>query len=256
MGSLIRAIVCASMNNRFLSQPFVIPALIISTGFIIAATVGAMAFYKTRTLDDVLSVTGSAKVQVVADSVKWNFSLSRRVNEMSLPAGYAQLARDLNATKQFLNQNGLSEEQITVTPIMVEEMYRDPSFGGPREMTLRQMITVQSADVAGITRLAKSTETLVQSGIFISAQPPEYYYSKLAELRVSLLGDAIKDAKARATEIAQSSGNAVGALKAASSGVVQVLAPNSVEIADYGSYDTSSIEKDVMVTVRATFGVK
>jgi hypothetical protein len=32
-----------------------------------------------------------------------------------------------------------------------------------------------------------------------------------------------------------------------------VLAPNSVEVADSGQYDTSSIQKDVMVTVHATF---
>ena len=39
-------------------------------------------------------------------------------------------------------------------------------------------------------------------------------------------------------------------------GVVQVLAKNSIEISDYGSYDLSSIEKDVFVTVNVTFELK
>lgn len=30
----------------------------------------------------------------------------------------------------------------------------------------------------------------------------------------------------------------------------------AVEISDYGSYDTSGIEKEVMVTVKASFGLK
>jgi len=36
-------------------------------------------------------------------------------------------------------------------------------------------------------------------------------------------------------------------------GVVQVMPVNSVEISDYGTYDTGSIEKEVMVTVKALF---
>jgi hypothetical protein len=42
-------------------------------------------------------------------------------------------------------------------------------------------------------------------------------------------------------------------LRNASSGVVQVLAADGVDISDYGSYDTTSLNKEVMVTVRAVF---
>ena len=50
--------------------------------------------------------------------------------------------------------------------------------------------------------------------------------------------------------------NAAVRARAAASGVVQVLPKGSLEISDYGSYDTSSIEKEVMVTVRATFTIE
>lgn len=243
-------------NKNFLDVPFVLPAIVLSVGLLVAALIGAITFYQSRSLGDVLSVTGSAKTRVTSDSVKWTFNISRRVTENTLQAGYAKLAGDLTQTKIFLNQNGIKENQVTITPIFMEEMYKDPSYSGPREVTLRQMITVQSGDIQGITQVAKNTEVLAKSGIFLSTGQPEYYYSKLSELRVSLLSDAVKDAKARAEQIAKSSGQSIGSLKAASSGVVQVLQPNSVEIADYGSYDTSSIEKDVMVTVRASFSVR
>ena len=90
----------------------------------------------------------------------------------------------------------------------------------------------------------------------LSPQQPEYYISKLPALRVSLLGRAIADARARASEIAKSGSTAVGALKSASSGVVQVMAPNSTNVEDYGSYDTSTIQKQVMVSARVTFYTK
>lgn len=242
-------------KDKILSIPFVVPAIVLSVGLILAATVGAITFYNTRTLDNTLSVTGSAKQQVMADSVKWAFDISRRVTENNLNSGYSSMARDLTAVKDFLSQNGIKEEQITITPIYMHEMYKDPSFGGQREVNLRQVITVQSGDVQGVTALSKTTEVLARSGVFLSTNSLEYYYSKLAELRVSLLSGALKDAKARAEEIAKAGGQSIGDLQAASSGVVQVLAPNSIEISDYGAYDTSSIEKDVMVTVRAVFFV-
>jgi hypothetical protein len=84
----------------------------------------------------------------------------------------------------------------------------------------------------------------------------EYSYTKLPELRVSLLSDAVKDAKARAAKLAESSGKKVDVLKSASVGVVQVLPVNSVDVSDYGTYDTSKIDKDVMVTVKAAFTLK
>jgi hypothetical protein len=224
-------------------------------GLILAAIVGAVAFYNSRTLDNTLSVTGSEKTQVTADSVKWTFDISRRTTETGLENGYSNMAKDITAVKNFLNQNGIKEEQTTITPIYMHEMYKDPGLGGPREINLSQNITVQSADVQGVTQLAKTTEVLARNGVFLSTRSLEYYYSKLAELRVSLLAGALKDAKARAAEIAEAGDQSVGNLKAASSGVVQVLAPNSIEVSDYGTYDTSSIQKEVMVTVRAVFFV-
>jgi hypothetical protein len=97
---------------------------------------------------------------------------------------------------------------------------------------------------------------LSAQGIFLSVMQPQYYISNLPELRVQLVGEAVKDAKARASSIAESAGQSVGRLQSAASGVVQVMAPNSIDIADYGSYDTSTIEKQVMVTTKAVFIVR
>jgi len=107
-----------------------------------------------------------------------------------------------------------------------------------------------------ITALAKNTLQLINAGVIFSSQNLEYYYSQLPDLRVALLSDAIKDAKDRATKIAESSGKRVGTLKSATMGVVQVMNVNSTDVTDYGTYDTSNIEKEVMITVRAVFTLK
>ena len=94
------------------------------------------------------------------------------------------------------------------------------------------------------------------AGYTVTSGGMELTYSKLDEMRVKLLTSAIKDATDRAEAIASESGRTVGALRNATGGVVQVLAADGIEISDYGSYDTSSLNKEVMVTVRASFELK
>ncbi|MDD3614490.1 MAG: SIMPL domain-containing protein [Candidatus Pacebacteria bacterium] len=231
-------------------------ALILGISFIIGAAIISFVLYQTRVTEDTLQVTGSAKKTIISDVVKWNSTFSRSVDTNNLKEGYAQMASDLEKITNFLKDNGIDISQITISPIYPEERY-DYSKSGNNFLgyTLRQNIQVQSTEVQKITDLAKNTYSLIEQGVVLSTQSLEYYYTKLPEVRVDLLTDAVKDAQNRATKIAESSGQKIGLLKSASMGVVQVLPVNSVNVSDYGAYDTSSIEKEVMITVRTTFRI-
>lgn len=223
--------------------------------FIVGTVIVSNTLYKIKQLDNTLSVTGSAKMQITSDSVKWISGFSRTVHPSQLNYGYAQMKGDEENVLKFLKENGIEEKNITISPVFMEQPYRyDPN--APEEYILRQTVEVQSNDVQKITDLAKNTQSLVEKGVIFSTQMLGYYYTKLPDLRVALLSEAIKDAQARAEKIAQSSGKKVGSIQSASMGVVQVLPLNSIEISDYGTYDTGSIEKEVMVTVKALFILK
>jgi hypothetical protein len=230
---------------------------VLGASIIVSALIGAAVFYKVRSFDNTLSVTGSATQQVTADTAKWNTSFSRTVTETGLKAGYVTMASDLAAVKQFLKDRGIADSDIIVSPVSVEYVYPyNGEYKPEKEYTLRQGVEISSNDVNKIAEMSKNVQPLVDKGVFFMSYSVEFYYSKLADLRVSLLSAALKDAKARATSLAEASDTEVGGLKSASSGVVQVLSANSTEVSDYGSYDTSKIEKQVMVTVKATFMVE
>ena len=125
-----------------------------------------------------------------------------------------------------------------------------------KDYTLRQTVEVSSSDVAKIGELAQATQSIINKGVIFSVFPVEYYYKNLPEVRVTLLSSAVADAKKRAEEIVSGTGQKIGALKSAASGVVQVLPANSLEISDYGTYDTSKVNKNIMVTVKAAFNIK
>ncbi len=230
-------------------------ATILSVGFIVCTLIGGYFFYQARALDNVLSVTGSAKMDVTSDQVKWVTVITRPTTASTLKAGYAQMNSDATLVKQFYTDNKIDPQALTISPVQMNEVYEQYA-SADKKYTLTQTFELDSADIDGVTALSKGTESLIQKGVIASTQTLEYSYSKLPDLRVSLLADAVKDARARANEIVTGTGQAVGKLKSASSGVVQVLSPNSTDVSDYGSYDTSSIKKSIMVTVKATFSLK
>ncbi len=241
--------------KEFFKEQNVKGATVLAIGLVVAAGVGAWTVLKVRSYSNTLSVTGSAKVAVVSDSVKWASTITRTVTEEGLQGGYIVLAKDLQAVQIFLTKSGIAQNEITISPVFSNLNYKQ-NDSAPREYTLNQTITVDSKDLAKIDQIVKNTQQIVQSGVIFSTNAPEYYYSKLSEQRVALLANAIKDAKARADQLAKTTGKQVGSLQSASSGVVQVLSKNSIDVSDSGQYDTSSIDKDVMITVKATFVVK
>lgn len=236
-------------------HPLVILGFLLGASLIVAALIGAVTVFRLRSLNDVVAVTGSAKMEVVADQGKWVSQISRTVRQSNLKSGYEQLSRDLALVQEFLKANAIDQQSIAVAPVFMMEVYNQ-NVEAEKQYTLTQTIEVQSADVQKLQVLSQRVGELVSKGVIYSTTALEFYYSKLPESRVALLSQAIDDAKARAAELAKNSGKTVGSLKSATSGVVQVQSRNSTDVSDYGSYDTSKIEKQIMVTVKATFTLK
>lgn len=236
-------------------HPLVKLGLILGGSFLIAVILSAVTVFQIRALNDTVSVTGSAKMEVTSDQAKWIGQTTRRVSESNLKTGYSQLASDFAATQAFFKAQGIAATDITVTPISMNEVYQQDQ-SAPKLYDLTQTFTIQSSDVKQITAAANNVSSLIGQNVIFSTQSLEYYYSKLSDARVQLLSQAISDAKARAGEIAKNSNRGVGSLKSASSGVVQVQSLNSTDVSDYGSYDTSQIEKQVTVTVKASFSLR
>lgn len=227
----------------------------LALGLVLASGVVAFGVYRFKQADNTLVVTGSAKELVKSDSVKWIGVVTRSGEMSKLNEGYVNLEADTNRVIAFLKEAKYTDKDFVVEPVSLEQtsIYNQ---GFPSQFVLRRNIRLISSDVEGVTKLANNLNKLVQQGVVISTQQLEYTYTKLPDLRLKLLSEAVKDARKRAETIAESGDQTLGSLRSASMGVVQVLSPNSMEISDYGAYDTSQVEKEVMITVKTTFGIK
>ncbi len=232
-------------------------AFVASVAAIIITILGVSAFFTAKNLDNTISVTGSARRAVVADTTKLSITLRRVSSFNSLSSGYKEMYANTDQVKAFILKAGFAESDISITPPSADQIYENISRPPEeRQFDIREYVDVRSSDIKKVEALSRSITSVTIPGLIIEVRPVEYMYTKLADIRGELFAEAIKDAKVRAEAIASTSGRKVGKIKTAATGVVQILTPQSVEVSDYGTVDTSSVNKEVMVTARATFNLK
>ena len=235
------------------SVPLTAAATVLAIGAITVACIGAYTAYNIKVAGDSVVVTGSAKQAVVADTARWAINVETQTGVYDQQTGYKTLETATEKIVQHLEKIGITDYEtpsVTTYPNYSYPQYSEPVLTG---YNVSRQIIVRDSDIEKVNQLANNIEPLSGSGYNVVTQSVELTYSKLDEVRVTLLSEAIKDAKARAEAIAKDSGRSIGTLRSASSGVVQVLPAGSIDISDYGMYDTQSMKKEIMVTVRATF---
>lgn len=227
-------------------------ASILAIGIIIAAFVWGAFFISARN-EQSIRVVGQGVKTVTSDLIKWNITINRDTNVASKSEGPSWIQEDLNKIKKYLANNGIEEKDILVDPV---SSYANYGNNGVTGYSFSQRIEVKSGDIEKIEKLALDNKALAKQDIYLQYSDLEYFVSNLAELKAEMLALATVDAKARAEEIAKSSGNKICGLLSAKTGVFQIRKPLSMDISDYGIYNTSSKEKEIAVTVNATFKIK
>ena len=211
---------------------------------------------RDRGKNDVITVTGSAKKQIVSDYVIWNGSVTSQ--RETAAAAARELALWTGKIQAFLGANGVQDDELRIQPISTETITGSDSGGDSAQIVgyrLTRFFEIRSPRVEGIGQVADRSSELIASGIPFAAQPPQYVYTKLADIRPELLAAATKDAQNRGRVLIETTGGKLGSLRGVNVGVFQVTSPNSVEVSDYGVYDTATVEKEVTAVVNVTFAL-
>ena len=205
-----------------------------------------------------ITVTGSAKQQLKSDLIVWQGTFSRQAKTTA--EAYTQLSEDKVKVLKYLDSKGVDAKLRTVSAVYTMPIY-ETNFNGMTtnnilSYRLSQTVEIRSNGVEEITQLSRDITELIQQGVEFQSNPPQYYYTKIADLKVSMLAEATKDAKLRAEQISTNTGSIIGKLKSAKMGVFQITPLYSTEISDYGINDTSSLDKEITAVVTCSFEVK
>ncbi len=233
-----------------------LPLLIGLTLLAIAIAVGSLAIaggIRDRNRNDVITVTGSAKKRIISDYVVWDLAVT---SQQASPAAAAnELAAWTTRIRAFLTSEGVRPVELSVQPISTESV--SAQSGGSKILAYRltRSFEIRSPRVTEIAAVAEHGSSLLAAGIPLTAQPLQYVYTKLSSLRPSLLAEATRDAQQRARVLTAATGAHLGKLRGVNVGVFQVTSPNSTQVSDYGTYDTTTRQKDVTAVVNVTFAL-
>ena len=246
-------------SGRFLrNSQIVILGLCIALATVASSLILSRGFMRImRFTREVITVTGSAQQTITSDLAVWNTEISRRESDLQL--AYRELQEDLTRVKTYLRDHGVPENEIAVSQVFTATLYKKNADGYDTNeiegYRLSRNITVRSPEVQRATRLSREATELINEGIQFTSYAPQYFYTRIDELKVEMLGRATENAKQRATSMASSTGNRIGTIRSAKMGVFQITPPTSTDVSDYGENDTSSLEKKVMAVVSVTFAI-
>lgn len=229
---------------------------------IVAAAILARAYtYKYRAQDTVV-VTGLGETEFTSDLIVWSGTLTAEAQNVA--AGYAQIEASKAKVQAYLAQKGLPADAAVFEFVNVDKqftaVYNDNgNWAGQRfaGYELRQRFTVESADVEKVETISREISSLIAQGVAIEAYAPDYYYTKLDDVKMGLIETASADARTRAEKIAVNAGTKIGRVASARMGVFQITGANSnEEFSAGGSFNTSSRNKKARITMRIEYRVK
>lgn len=217
--------------------------------------------YKYKQTETII-VTGAADTNFVSDMIVWSGSFSR--TSFNMQEAFDALKKDEAIVMNYLQTKGLSKDEMTTSSINTEKLFSYTYDESGRQngstftgFKLSESITIESKDLLKVDKISREITQLIQQGVELTSSSPNYYYTKLGDLKVGLLAKASADAHKRAEIIAENSKANLGGLKKATMGVFQITGQNENEDYSYGgAFNTSSINKTATITVKTEYEVK
>ena len=230
----------------------------IALGMLAGSLVVSKALLQIKQENQALEVKGFAEKKIISDFASWTGSFTTRAPQLT--AAYEQLSRHREAVEAFLHDRSVPEDSYELFPVGTSVLFAQNPQGGFTNQVegyaLSQEIRVSSANIDLVSSVSKHSASLVQQGIEFTSYRPEYFYTRLGELKISMLAEATADARQRAEVLAENGGGQIGHLLSARQGVFQITPAHSTEISDYGRNDTSSREKSIKAVVTLRYAVE
>ncbi len=236
-------------------------AIIFGLAIVIAAYLLGNAYSNRNKIDGNVSVTGLGKADFTSDLIVWEGSFSKE--SFDLKEAYNDLENDKKIIADYLSVKGITADEIVFNAVNsrknTKAKYSDQGqYIGDEFLgyILTQSLQINSKEVEKVEKVSREITELLNKGIQFYSQPPRYYYTRLADLKVEMISKATADAKARAEKIAENSGSSLGDLISAKMGIFQITGQNSDENYSWGgTYNTASKEKTASITMKLNYEV-
>jgi len=246
------------MENQQIRRvpPLVKAYFILSVAIVLATIIFSMTWRSNNKANQTIEVTGSARKSITADFAILRGSIIGYGTTQK--GAFTELENQKPMLLKYLAEKGFTADQVKFSPAFSYAQYEYNNNGqqtGIRGYNYNQTFSIEHNDVQRISDLSLAIASIVEQGVYLEMQTPQFMYTKLADLKIEIQGEAAKDAMVRAEKIMQATGRSLGGLHRADMGVLQIIPKNSADVSDYGMNDVSSIDKEIVAVVHASFEI-
>ncbi len=198
-----------------------------------------------------VTVRGVAERDVVADLAVLTISFSYSGDDLDAVTG--RIDGDLTKVRAFLTAQGYPDDVLTNGRLSVIDNKANayqPAGTQVLQYTASNAVTIRTRDVARVAQTQRSLDELVRQDVLIGFGDPVYVYTKLNEVRPSMIAEATASARSGAEQFAKDSGAPLGPIRQATQGSFEILAREDIDS------EPSSLNKRVRVVATVTYQLR
>lgn len=200
----------------------IIEAAIIALGIVVLGYCLKAGIDNFVNKDRQVTVKGLSENEVPANVVTWPLSFSQLGND--LPLLYQSVNRTRDVILNFIKQNGISEDEITVNSPTVYDrnsnMWNENK--SPYRYQMTSSITIKSKKVDDVRKASGKIGELLNHGIAIDEGYINYDFTDFQEMKLKMMQEAIKNAEQAALQFAENSNSRLGGIMQATQGTFSI----------------------------------
>jgi hypothetical protein len=206
-----------------------ISAVLVALGLSLGGWFIGDGFARGRASDRFVEVKGLAEREVTADLALWPLRYVSTGNDLT--AAQAQITRNTRQVFAFLSRNGIDTTAVQLQALEVSDAFANRFPGeraGPRYV-IQQTVMVRSGKPDVVMAASQRVSQLVGAGVVLSSSGeygiggPTFIFTRLNQLKPSMVKEATANARAAAEQFAADSRSDLGSIRQASQGIFVIL---------------------------------
>lgn len=236
----------------------------LALGFIIGSEKLSTAIAQVRKSQPSIMVKGVATQNVKSDQAIINYIITWRGTDAA--AGRKAFVTQRDIFQKKLRDYGFKDSEINIEAI--EQVRLEPANtkttgaieydkyarGTVPDFIYFQRFKITSSNVDLVDKLSRE-DFVFENDVDLDRRLLAYKLINVDDSKKELLVAAAKNARGRADILVSGSGSKIGTLIDASQGAFSIQAKDSIGDSEYGSIDTTSIEKTIRVVVTMTYEI-
>jgi uncharacterized protein len=206
-----------------------LPAGFLALGLVLGGWLIGDGFARGRASDRYVEVKGLAEREVTADLALWPLRYVSTGDDLG--AAQAQINRSTRQVLAFLTRHSIDTTSVQLQALEVSDAFANRFPGeraGPRYV-IQQTVMVRSKSPAVVMAASQRVSELVGEGVVLSSSGeygiggPTFIFTRLNQLKPSMVKEATGNARAAAEQFAADSRSELGSIRQASQGVFVIL---------------------------------